>query len=373
MKALKFLIAALVALCCASCGESKMTPVSEKINGPLKDYFEVVVREYAATKDGKVGVEFRRIAEGFPEPWNEDMEVGYSDGYFEPQFTVEFQDADGNVLSKDDTDIVRDKDELKAIAALGVDETATVMFDCGKGAKQFKVGSSFEFHGEIEQTVSFDGAIGKYPIVMTLHIAPNRKVTGAYYYKRSGRGNYLYVKGKKNNDRITLDEFTKDGEHTGAYDGTYRDGTYGGRFEAKSGTYEFDLYHADVEPIDFSRIDFSAFSKPAPPVETSQQAMADDEAETSTQSAVSGYGSSASGSKEVDALLDKYERIVNRTISCYAKAMAGDPTALVEYTSLMQELQTWQESMSEVSEDMSASQVSRFTDLMNRLTTQMQQ
>ena len=251
-------------VCLASCGGDGITPVSEKIQGPLGQYFEVVSKDYKV-KDGKVGIEIKRIKEGFPEPWTEGMEVGYSDGEMEPQFTAEFQDADGSVISKDKTDKIWDKDELSAIAALGVDETASITFDVSEDAAQVKIGSTFKVNGEVESTINLSGNIGKYPIQMTMHIASNGEVTGAYYYKSNGPGNYLYVKGNKDGNQIILDEYTKEGEHTGEYTGSFTNNVYKGIFKAMSGEYQFTLSpDKDMHGIDLSTVRFSDFSYSTP-------------------------------------------------------------------------------------------------------------
>ena len=157
MKALKIYLFAALAVILMSCGGSSMNPVSEKIQGPLGDYFEVVDRDYKPNS-GKVSIEIKRIKEGFPAPWMEGMEVGYYGGYFEPLFSVEYQDADGNVLGKDAADLVFEEDELKAIAALNVGESATITFDCyEKDVKKFKVSSTFEVHMESSDASSASG------------------------------------------------------------------------------------------------------------------------------------------------------------------------------------------------------------------------
>jgi len=144
MKSFKyFLIAAATIVLAACSGGGSMSPASEKIQGPLGAYFEIVSKEYKV-KDGKVSIEIKRIQEGFPAPWENGMKLGYGGGEYEPQFTIEFQDADGNVVSKEATDKIWDSDELDAIAALGVDETATITFDCKEDATQFKMGSAFK-------------------------------------------------------------------------------------------------------------------------------------------------------------------------------------------------------------------------------------
>ena len=120
-----------------------MKPSQVKITGPLSDYFEVVDREYML-KGHDINVEIRRIKEGLPAPWHEGIEYGWPNGY-EPQFTIEIRDDKGDVIYKDETDHILDGDELKAIMALGVDETASIKFDVREeGGETFKIGSTFK-------------------------------------------------------------------------------------------------------------------------------------------------------------------------------------------------------------------------------------
>lgn len=156
MKAFKFFLVAALAVFLVSC-KGSMTPISKKIQGPLGDYFEVVSKDYKAV-DGKVSIEIKRVKDGFPDPWIEGMEVGYLGGQFTPTFSVEFQDASGNVVSKDATDIVFDEKELEAVAALAVGETATITFDCDKDADKFKISSDFEVHQEIDSSSSYSSS-----------------------------------------------------------------------------------------------------------------------------------------------------------------------------------------------------------------------
>lgn len=145
------MLAMLMAACSKDSGT--LTPVTEKIQGPLGQYFEVVSKDYKL--GWKIRIEIKRIQEGFPAPWEEGMEVGNSDGQIEPQFTIEFQDADGNIVHKDQSSIVWDDDDLIAIAALGVGETASIEFEAeGEGITQFKMGSSFKCHGTSDDSYS---------------------------------------------------------------------------------------------------------------------------------------------------------------------------------------------------------------------------
>ena len=359
------LVLALAAIVLASCGGDKksITPVSEKITGPLGEFFEVVSKDYKIV-DGKAGVEIKRTKAGFPEPWTEGMKVGYDDGCFEPTFTIEFQDEDGTTLSKDKTDIVFDREALESIAALGVDESATVSFDLEKkeGTSKFKMGSTFEVHGEgvaqesaEEKTLSLEGSIGKYPVVMTMHIDATGNVTGAYYYKKKGPGNYLYIKGQESNGRYTINEFTKKGEQTGSYDGSFSGETFSGNFYTKSGDYQFVLKPSDEAIIDFSDIDFSSFVGQY----ISRYAEEDDEYESGS--------SSTSDSNDWDALLDSYERYVDKYISCMKKAANGDMSALSEYPSLLEEAQEYSEKLQNAQGEMTSAQWNRYLKITNKL------
>ena len=128
----------------------KIKPVSEKVQGPLGEYFEVVSKDYKVKKDYsyEVSIEFKRIAEGLPEPWTKGMEVGTDDGQLVAKFTYEFQDADGSVIAQTTGDCF---DDMKAICALSVGASTTILvniYDDGfnASAAQFKVGSLLEYH-----------------------------------------------------------------------------------------------------------------------------------------------------------------------------------------------------------------------------------
>ena len=136
-----------------SCGRKEVvvTPSKSSISGSLGEYFQVVDRNYKV-KNGCINIEIERITNGLPDPWVEGMEVGYSDNRVEPGFVVEFLDEDGDILCKDQTDIVWDKDELVAVVALGKGETSSIPFGANvtKGLSSFKVSSTFKYHEPVE-------------------------------------------------------------------------------------------------------------------------------------------------------------------------------------------------------------------------------
>lgn len=141
------------ALSLLSCGgrEVVVTPSKSSISGPLGEYFQVVDRNYKV-KDGYINIEIERIETGLPDPLVDGMEVGYNDNRVEPGFVVEFLDENGDILCKDQTDIVWNKDELVAVVALGVGESSSIPFGANvtKGLSSFKVSSTFKYHEPVK-------------------------------------------------------------------------------------------------------------------------------------------------------------------------------------------------------------------------------
>ena len=142
MKTLKFFLIALMTICLFSCSSSSLKPTSAKINGTLGKYFEIVDRNYAI-KDGKLAVEFKRIADGGPKDasWNSD-----------PTFTVELLDADGNIVASEKSDVVLNSEELENVFSLAVNETTSITFNFenANGATQMRVTSKWDEDAENE-------------------------------------------------------------------------------------------------------------------------------------------------------------------------------------------------------------------------------
>lgn len=151
MKFFKKLFFASLMLACfgfvaTSCGggNSDGLTAETKISGPLGEFFEVVDKNYkmtteeALTKYGKISIQIKRIAEGGPK------DASWSS---EPTFNLDIMDADDNVLGSDKSDVVMDKEQLEAIFALGVGETATLTFNVHgelEGAAKLKVSSKWK-------------------------------------------------------------------------------------------------------------------------------------------------------------------------------------------------------------------------------------
>ena len=73
--------------------------------------------------------------------------------------------------------------------------------------------------------------------------------------------------------------------------------------------------------------------------------------------------SSSSGSEDWDALLDSYEKYVDKYVSYIKKAAKGDMTALAEYPSLMEKAQEFSDKLQNAKGDMSASQWTRYNNI----------
>lgn len=130
----------------SSCGDSVVKPSSPKITGPLSNYFEVIDREYKINDNGTIQVEIKRIAEGFPAPWVEGMPVGYDCDQIEIGFNISLKDKAGDVVSKDETSIVWENEDLKTVASLSLGESSTIPFSVSDedSPVSFVIGSSSE-------------------------------------------------------------------------------------------------------------------------------------------------------------------------------------------------------------------------------------
>lgn len=70
---------------------------------------------------------------------------------------------------------------------------------------------------------------------------------------------------------------------------------------------------------------------------------------------------------DFDPVLDDYEEYVDEYIVFYKKAMAGDESALAEYTSMLEKAQELQTSLETSSNEMTAKQASRMLKIQQKL------
>lgn len=340
MKAIKLFVMAVLAISLTGCSAGgELTPTSKKVNGPLGKFFEVVERDYTMN-DNELSVEFKRIAKGGPTgaSWSS-----------EPTFTVELQDEDGNSIASEHTDVVFSKEQLESVFSLGIDETASITFkfdkDKTKEAVKFKVSSKWgDGDGSDysdDRTVDLRGEVDKYPITMHLEIEGSQ-VKGTYYYDRKGPNAQLNLSGSCDGNTLDLNETDDNGTPTGHFKGTMSDGVFRGQFITNKGkSMPFKLTEGDPSDIE---VDDDSYS---------DDYDSDSDVDTS----------SSSGSKDWDALLDSYEKYVDKYVSYVKKAAKGDMTALAEYPSLMKKAQEFSDKLQNAEGDMSASQWTRYNNI----------
>ena len=96
------------------------------------------------------------------------------------------------------------------------------------------------------------------------------------------------------------------------------------------------------------------------------------EVEEEEESGVSEDGddevSSSSDSEDWDALLDSYEKFVDKYISYMKKAASGDLSAISEYTSLMEKAEEIGDKLDKAGDDLSTSQMARYMKINEKMT-----
>ena len=93
-----------------------------------------------------------------------------------------------------------------------------------------------------------------------------------------------------------------------------------------------------------------------------------DDEDSSTESQTD-LSDATSGSADWDKLLDSYEEYVDKYISFMSKAQNGDMNALTEYPALLEKAQELGNELSAAQGSLSASQLSRYLKITNKLTT----
>ncbi len=133
----------------------------------------------------------------------------------------------------------------------------------GKGRKVEESSRNPQVKSEIIQKESeseifnMSGFIGtNMEIFMTLNIDAEGGVIGACYYKKMGPSALLFLKGNKENNRVRLNEYNKDYDLTGRFQGSLSNGCFYGNYEAFTHkNYQFELStNNNMSAIDLSTI-----------------------------------------------------------------------------------------------------------------------
>ena len=131
--------------------EKKLTAVDVKVNGPLKDYFEVVDKPYKLVGGDKINVEFKRLAGVFPLEEGENFAKNSSDSGLKIDMEIEFLDEDGNVLKKSTC-----FDDLIKLAMFNEGETGSLefLYYGDETPAKFRITSSMEHVKAKENTTT---------------------------------------------------------------------------------------------------------------------------------------------------------------------------------------------------------------------------
>lgn len=76
----------------------------------------------------------------------------------------------------------------------------------------------------------------------------------------------------------------------------------------------------------------------------------------------------SSGSEDWDAMLDEYEKYVDKYIALLKKAKQGDMNALTEYVGMMEQAEELGEKMEDAQGEMSPAQWSRYLNILQKMT-----
>lgn len=216
-------------------------------------------------------------------------------------------------------------------------------------AKSFKIK---DLDIDIPGFTNLSGNIGTYPAQMSLLINTDGSITGAYYYKKNGSKALLYLKGTKNGNNVSLDEFTKEGKQTGSYQGTIVNGVFSGLFSTSDKTFNFTLRpDNNMETINFSNINFDSFSSESPSIGYDETASTNDDIDSFDPE---------SGDANYDEVLDALQEYVNDYERVMRKALNGDMSVYSESAEMNKKLQDLIAKLDKAEGNMSAAQWARY-------------
>ena len=376
------IIIAMMTSCSSGTGSKTITPTAtEFTSGEIARFIEVVDQPAELTfveKDGAIATQYFQLKVTLKMVKDGIKGVDPRDIDFTSLLSVAMINlVDENGIEIQDLSVKNEEMlKLKKLLVGDKGDTAEIIFEgvfhnSDDAPKWFKESAQFTpylsgdiYVGEVETTTNLEGSIGKYPIMMTMHIATDGNVTGAYYYKSKGPGNYLYIKGEKSDEQIILNEFTKDGQQTGTYEGVYKNDIFKGKFSTKSGYYDFVLKPTEMETINFDNIDFDSFYAESISYDEEYD---DDEEYNDDEEYDDDEEYESAEATDWDSLIDSYEQYVNKVIPYIEKATKGDLSALAEYPALMQKAVELSEKIEKAKGDMSASQLRRYLKITEKL------
>ncbi len=189
---------------------------------------------------------------------------------------------------------------------------------------------------------NFTGTVDKYPVEMTIN-DESSDITGTYRYKSKSAS--LNLKGTKDGDKLTMNEYDEKGNKSGSFVGKWVNGTYEGQWTNATETRLMNFKLVEEKQTSSNDNNISVTSS-----------------DNSTLT--------ASGSEDWDKFLDQYEEYTDQYIKFYKKAQAGDKNALAEYPSMMDKTLQFEKSLTKAKQNnnLSSSQMSRMLKIQSKLT-----
>lgn len=384
----KFLITLgfVLALLATGCGKKEVKILSPNVEGDLKGCFKVLESVCEVEKDEEgnptITVTIERTKQSLPFTsktvgvfGNDDEDplvlAGFGfEGYDDKQESMENIDAEDNLYASNE--------QLEILKlAPGEKGTLTIKFD-----KEVPNGiiltSELEFLSTGE--ISFNGAIGKYGIKnCTLDFNfESKKIIGQYQYLTSPAGAFLYLMGnlvtvdKEPGDytfKIVIAEDNGRGELTGKFKGQLkliRDSKTSPYYYVLVGTfrnfrlddYRYDLKSLPLNEIQFSNVLKDSYASTMSP--SFANADFDNFGFRSFAEEANFHRNSEMGDASIDELIRSYRSFYKKYIKVLKRVKENDPTAIMEYTELLQEYHDYTQKLQKVKGQMSSSQMQEF-------------
>ena len=318
----------------------EVKPLKTEVQGYLGDYLQVVDGTYQATKDQSlipswvIKVKIKAIkAYTANDPSLKDGNDG--------PLKLDLYDDKGMPITELDNleSSFEDDSKLLDILSKGQGETWVTFskFNSSSGLQQLPDNTtSFTINsvskdtkptsasaGSQSSTVHhFTGAVGKYPVEVTIN-NESADITGSYRYKSKSAS--LNLKGSQTGDKLTLSEYDEKGNKCGSFVGKWADGIYEGQWTNAT----------ESRLMDFKFVE-----------EMQTTANDNNSSESTTDKNTDNNTLTASGSEDWDKLLDNYEEYADEYIKFYKKAQSGDQDAMTEYPAMMEKTLQFEGSLS---------------------------
>lgn len=392
-----FIIAFFLTLIMSACGKKEIAILSPDVEGDLKGCFKIAETtcEVMKDEDGSkyIEVTLERTNESVPFT---DKTVGAfgenNDALVLGGFGYEGYNANNEEI--DDIDGENNQDyrtEQAAILKLAPGEKGTLKIKL-KGEELpngiiLTSQLSFISTGEI----TLNGSIGKYEI-KNFSIDFNfdtRKIIGQYQYKSSPAGAFLYLLGNivtvdnmpgKYVASVYVAEDNGNGELTGKFKGQLiltRDSKTSPYYYILSGTFKnfrlqdfrYNLKSAPLNEIEYGSVLKNGYASMMNPSFVNEEFANFGFGGFAEEGA---YLTSASDDISVDEFIRQYKNFFKKYIKVMKKVKNNDPTAILEYSELVNQYQNLAEKAAQMESQMTPAQLNEINKMSQEIISEMQ-